>query len=180
MDLSILTALPVQSMWWYKQGSSLTLSFSEILLAYVNEYIWLITIHTGVRASSAISNTISHVCVCLHMRIRFHYKLEWENYHKQIVSMLNMHSSKILSIQQGDFYYLGILSNPCTLHWKNQADKASALRPFSPNKTSLGSRWGFPTPQAQPSCITRNHTGWYLGQTLRVKPCRYYKDFQRN
>ncbi len=33
-----------------------------------------------------------------------------------------LHSSKILTIQQGDSYYFNILSNPCTLHWKNQAD----------------------------------------------------------
>ena len=52
-------------------------------------------------------------------------------------SFIGLHSSKILTIQQGDSYYFSILSNPCTLHWKNQADKASAPRPFSTNKTSL-------------------------------------------
>ncbi len=50
---------------------------------------------------------------------------------------VGVHSSKILTIQQGDSYYFSILSNPCTLHWKNQADKASAPQPFSPNKTLL-------------------------------------------
>ena len=45
----------------------------------------------------------------------------------------NVRSSKFLTIQQGDSYYFSILSNPCTLHWKNQADKASAPRPFCPN-----------------------------------------------
>ncbi len=42
-----------------------------------------------------------------------------------------LHSSKILTIPQGDSYYFSILSNPCTLHWKNQGDKASMTRKVS-------------------------------------------------
>ncbi len=34
-----------------------------------------------------------------------------------LMSILHPHSSKILTIQQGDSYYFSILSNPCSLHW---------------------------------------------------------------
>ena len=35
----------------------------------------------------------------------------------QINSLISLHSSKIMTIQQGDYYYFSILSNPCTLYY---------------------------------------------------------------
>ncbi len=42
-------------------------------------------------------------------------------------SFYSVHSSKILTIQQGDSYYFNILSNPCTHHWNNQVDISAKL-----------------------------------------------------
>ncbi len=48
----------------------------------VISHVLMVMSHVLMEISHVLMLIISHVFVCLHMLMRFHYKLEWENYPK--------------------------------------------------------------------------------------------------
>ncbi len=64
-------------LYWYEGAGCCSILTSHMLMLMSHD---LMVMSHEVMETSHVLMLISHVYVCLHMLMRFHYKLEWGNY----------------------------------------------------------------------------------------------------